>query len=231
MGRFREAAILTLMMAIATTISQPLQFRPEQHSVDAGLIRQTLGSSLQKDRSLTRAELAFILVKSFDIEERRSMHVRYPSHSPSLKDVPPVHWAYSDIQSVVQTGVMTPFPGAEFRPDQTVTRAEGFAAIAQAYGAAPPSAPEANTILQEFPDAQEVPDWAKPSLAALLTKGWVNVREDRTIDPDAPLTRGDLAHALSIYLSQQSSPGQLRTGFEALSVVSASFLFPITPPL
>lgn len=222
MGRFREAAILTLMMAIASIVGQPLQSSPEQNSVDAGIIRQTMSNKLQKNKLLTRAELAAILVETFDIEARQSMHVEFPPQAKTVNDVPTSHWAYADIQSVVQTGVMTPYSGGNFRPDQTVTRAEGFAAIAQAYGAAPPSPQETDTILQPFPDAEEIPDWAKPSLASVITKGWVNVREDLQIDPEKPLTRGDVAHTLSVYLSQHPGRQRSRTAIGHFAISRAS---------
>jgi len=229
MGRFREAAILTLMMAIASTVSQPLQPSTESKSVDAGVIRQTMGSKRQKNQSLTRAELASILVQTFNVEDRRSQHIRFPRQSSSVKDVPPFHWAYPEIQSVVQTGVMTTFPGDNFRPDQTVTRAEGFAAIAQAYGEPPLSPHTAEAILKNFPDGEEIPEWAKPSMAILLSKGWVNLRDDLSIDPDKPLTRGDVAHTLSVYLSQHPTRQRSRTDLEDFSIISVGFFSHLHP--
>ncbi|MBD1910504.1 MULTISPECIES: S-layer homology domain-containing protein [unclassified Leptolyngbya] len=225
MGRFREAAILTLMLAIASTVGQPLQSRPEQSFVDAGTIRQSVSNKLQKNKLLTRAELAAILVEAFDVEDRQSSHVRLSHQLKSVNDVPANHWAYLEIQSVIQTGVMTTYPGGNFRPNQTVTRAEGFAAIAQAYGATPPSPQEAEIILKRFPDAREVPDWAKPSLASVISKGWVNVSEDLRLDPDKPLTRGDVAHTLSIYLSQHPTyqRQQSHTTFDNVAISSTGF--------
>lgn len=220
MGRFREAAILTLMLAIASIVGQPLQSSPEQSSVNAGIIRQTMSNKLQKNKLLTRAELATILVETFDIEDRQALHVQFPHQARAVNDVPAHHWAYSEIQSVVQTGVMTTYPGGNFRPDQTVTRAEGFAAIAQASGAAPPSPQEADAILKQFPDAEAIPAWAKPSLASVLSKGWVNLREDLRIEPDQPLTRGDVAHTLSIYLSQHPVRQRSRTIIDNFAISS-----------
>jgi|GEM_PF-1493220 len=205
MGRFREAVVLTLMLATVSAISQihPL-INPEQQVVEAGIMSRAPDGNFRSEESLTRAELASILVKTFDIEQRRVWHTQQSWRSNDLKDVSPFHWAYLEIQSVIQTGVMTTYPGDRFMPDQTVTRAEGFAAIAQAYGSALPPTEISDTILERFPDGDNVPEWARPSMASIVSKGWINLRDDQRIAPQEPLTRGDVARALSLYLSQNS---------------------------
>ncbi|MEO1209213.1 MAG: S-layer homology domain-containing protein [Cyanobacteria bacterium J06638_20] len=206
MGRFREATVLTLMLATVSAIGQihPLIY-PERQVVEAGIMSPEPDGNFRAEASLTRAELASILVKTFDIEQRRIRHTQQTwSRSTDLEDVSTLHWAYPEIQSVIQTGVMTPFPGDRFMPDQTVTRAEGFAAIAQAHGEVTPPIEVSETILERFPDGQNVPEWARPSMASIVRKGWITLKEDQHIAPQEPLTRGDIARALSIYLSQNS---------------------------
>lgn len=206
MGRFREATVLTLMLAAVSAIGQVhLLINPERQVVEAGIMAPAPDGNFRAEASLTRAELASILVKTFDIEQRRIQHTQQAwSRSTDLKDVSSLHWAYPEIQSVIQTGVMTPFSGDRFMPDQTVTRAEGFAAIAQAHGGATPPIEVSETILERFPDGQSVPEWARPSMASIVRKGWITLKEDQRIAPQDPLTRGDIARALSIYLSQNS---------------------------
>lgn len=207
MGRFREAVVLTLMLATVSAIGQvhPL-INPERQVVEAGIMSPAPDGNFRAEASLTRAELASILVRTFDIEQRHTQHTRQTWHrsTADLKDVSSLHWAYPEIQSVVQTGVMTPFPGDRFLPNRTVTRAEGFAAIAQAHGSAPPPMEISENILERFPDGQSVPEWAKPSMATVVRKGWITLKEDQRIAPQEPLTRGDIARALSLYLSQNS---------------------------
>ncbi|MBE9098782.1 S-layer homology domain-containing protein [Vacuolonema iberomarrocanum] len=205
MGRFREAVVLTLMLATVSAIGQvhPL-INPERQVVEAGIMSRAPDGSFRAEASLTRAELASILVKTFDIEQRRVWHTQQTWHSTDLEDVSSFHWAYPEIQSVIQTGVMTPYAGDRFLPNRTVTRAEGFAAIAQAHGSAPPPMEISENILERFPDGQSVPEWAKPSMATVVRKGWITLKEDQRIAPQEPLTRGDIARALSLYLSQNS---------------------------
>jgi hypothetical protein len=206
MGRFREATVLTLMLAAVSAIGQihPL-INPEQQVVEAGIMSPAPDGNFRAEATLTRAELASILVKTFDIEQRRIQHTQQTwSRSTDLKDVSSLHWAYPEIQSVIQTGVMTPFPGDRFMPDQTVTRAEGFAAIAQAHGGSPPPVEVSENILERFPDGQAVPEWARPSMASIVRKGWITLKDNQRIAPHEPLTRGDIARTLSLYLSQNS---------------------------
>ncbi len=205
MGQFREAVVLTMMLASVAAVGQvhPL-INPVQQVVDAGLMSRAADGSFRAEETITRAELATILVRAFDVEQRRGWHVQSSWQSTDIQDVSPLHWAYLEIQSVIQTGVMTTYAGDRFRPDQTVTRAEGFAAIAQAYGGKPPTPEKANAILRAYSDSESIPDWARPSIAAVASKGWVNVKHDSRIAPEEPMTRGDIARALSVYLSQQS---------------------------
>lgn len=205
MGRFRDAVVLTFMLAGVSIAGQlePL-VNPVQKVVDAGVMTLEEDGTFREEDTVTRAELAAILVKAFDVEQRRTWHVRNNWSQVDVDDVLPSHWAYLEIQSVVQTGVMTTYEDDRFRPNQTVTRAEGFAAIAQAYGRNKLSQAEAAKILQDYPDAHDIPYWARPSLASVISKGWVNFKGDFRIAPEDPMTRGDIARALSLYLSQQT---------------------------
>jgi len=204
MGQFREAIVLTLMLASVAVVGQvhPL-INPVQQVVDAGLMSRSADGSFRAEETITRAELATILVRAFDVEQRRGWHVQSSWQTTAIQDVSPLHWAYLKIQSVIQTGVMTTYAGDRFMPDQTVTRAEGFAAIAQAYGGKTPTPERTNAILKAYSDSDSIPAWARPSIAVVASKGWVNVKHDFRIAPEEPLTRGDIARALSVYLNQQ----------------------------
>jgi len=50
-----------------------------------------------------------------------------------VRDVPPNHWAYQAIRELVRLRILEGFPGGEFKPNDTLTRAEFAQAIARAY--------------------------------------------------------------------------------------------------
>jgi hypothetical protein len=155
---------------------------------------------------VSRAELATILVKTFGLERRKTAH----KPDMELPDVPKGYWAYSAIQTALKTGTMTGYRDGMFFPNQRVTRAEALAIFAQAYGIFQFPDVSISEILADYPDAAAIPNWARKSLATALYEGFVNVEPGTNkINPLKPMTRGDIAYALSKYLERQVRPTSL----------------------
>ena len=72
------------------------------------------------DRSLTRAEMAKVLVKTFDLKPTGA-DVNFP-------DVPSTHWGYNYVKILAQNNITTGLPDGTFGPGVKVTR-EQFAAF------------------------------------------------------------------------------------------------------
>lgn len=72
------------------------------------------------DRSLTRAEMAKVLVKTFDLKPTGA-DVNFP-------DVPSNHWGYNYVKILAQNNITTGLPDGTFGPGIKVTR-EQFAAF------------------------------------------------------------------------------------------------------
>jgi hypothetical protein len=217
MERFVGALSLTLMLTGLKAIAQvqpapvqPLQVQPapvqSQNPIDqvveAGLMSPFPDGDFRADVVLSRAELAAILVKTFHLEQRKSGQAAVVQ----IQDVPPSYWAYNDIQVVLRNGIMTGYREGRFFPDQRVTRAEAFSIFAQAYGVFQFPDQTVAEILARYPDASEIPGWARKSMATALYEGFINTKENNRIDPLNPMTRGDMAYALSIYLLRQRTP-------------------------
>jgi hypothetical protein len=207
MQRLISAVSLTLMLSSWSAVAQvppstPLTSSPENRVVEAGLMNRTTSGDFRGDEILSRAELASILVKTFQIDRRT------PPQTSSLpvQDVPLNHWAYSAIQTVLQNGVMTGYREGRFFPDQRVTRAEAFSIFAQAYGVFQFPDQTIDEILSAYPDASQLPAWARKSVATALYEGFINVDANNQINPSLPMTRADMAYALSQYLDRQQEP-------------------------
>lgn len=204
MRRFISAASLTLMLfgvAAVAQVPSPLQ-DPVDRVVDAGLMSRYPDGDFRSEQIMSRAELAGILVRAFRLDRRTPTQ----PNTVALQDVPPDHWAYTDIQTVVRTGVMTGYGEGQFYPNQLVTRAEAFSIFAQAYGVAQFSDETIQGILATHPDAGEIPEWARRSLATALYGGFVNVGTNGEIFPNRPMTRADMAYALNEFLLQSQAP-------------------------
>lgn len=206
MERFLGALSLTFMLSGLAAVAQ-IQ-HPSQADltvvVDAELMTPSSDGNFQADTVLSRAELARILVKAFHLDQRRSRQV---SAMP-IQDVPPSHWAYNDIQIVIRSGIMQGYRAGRFFPNQRVTRAEAFSILAQADGVFQFSEQTVNKILARYPDAAKIPGWAKKSMATALYEGFVNVKKGDRIDPLSPMTRSDMAYALSMHLQQHKAPAE-----------------------
>ncbi|NJO79625.1 MAG: S-layer homology domain-containing protein [Cyanobacteria bacterium RM1_2_2] len=206
--RFLSALSLTLLLTSLSAVAQvqrsPDPIDPIAEVTAAGWMTAYPDGNFRSEAVLSRAELATILVKAFRLEQRQPQQPEI-----QLQDVPASHWAYADIQAVLRNGIMTGYRQGRFFPEQRMTRAEAFSIIAQAYGVF--QFPEASIaeILEPYPDATDIPAWAKKSMATALYEGFVNLQPDRQIVPLAPMTRGDAAHALSVYLRRQQAPAEL----------------------
>ncbi|HEY8449880.1 MAG TPA: S-layer homology domain-containing protein, partial [Bacillota bacterium] len=104
------------------------------------------------------------------------------------------HWAAPAVEALVARGVLTGYPGGQFRPEQAVTRAEWVKmlviAVAQPL---PPS------VLQGTrPRFDDVPagHWARPFIEAAWEFGWIEGAAGERFGPDRPITRAEVAASL-----------------------------------
>jgi hypothetical protein len=207
-----QANFLILLGAIALipAISLPglsqLSEAAIQRVIGAGLMSEYPDGSFHGERGITRAELAAILVKTFQLQQRAIVDENAAS---SLVDVSSAHWAYDDIQWVVKTGIMSGYRPGYFYPDRPISRAEGFAIFTQAYGVLPLGNGEVDRILKRYTDGDLVPYWARQAIATALIEELVNLEGTQSISPLQPMTRSDMVYALDRYLEKQQNPGTI----------------------
>ena len=189
--------------------SIPLQIKPASPApndavskvVAAGLMNYLTDGQFHPELFISRAELASILVRSFGLAQRTAAS---QAGTVEVQDVPESYWASKDIQTVLKTGIMKGYRGNMFFPNQKVTRAEALAIFAQAYGVFQFPDNTVEEILSQYPDAASIPAWARKSLATSLNAGFVNIDTLNNINPLQPMTRADMAYALSQYLASSN---------------------------
>lgn len=197
---------IALAQGVPTVVQSQQIIDPIDRVVNAGLMNKDSSGNFNAEGIISRADLAVILVKTFGLERRKTAH----QPDMELPDVPKSYWAYSAIQTALKTGTMSGYRDGMFFPNQRVSRAEALAIFAQAYGVFQfPDATVAE-ILARYPDAGEIPSWARKSMATALYEGFVNFEVGTNeINPLKPMTRGDIAYALSKYLERQVRPTSL----------------------
>ncbi|MDB9445233.1 S-layer homology domain-containing protein [Anabaena sp. CS-542/02] len=191
---------LTLSVARAVEPSDNLPSPAIQQVIAAKLMANSPDGKFYPERMISRAELAAILVKVFNLDQRETVKGREVKNIP---DVPPSHWAFKDIQTVLKTDIMKGYRGNLFFPNQRVTRAEALAIFAQAYGVFQFGDDIVNEILDQHPDAESIPVWARKAIATVVAEGLINTDDQNNILPLRPMTRGDMAYVLSQYLQRQ----------------------------
>lgn len=177
---------------------------PIERVLEAGLMSNAADGKFHSERVISRAELATILVDTFNLDQR----VTGSTEVIPLKDVPKSHWAYGKIQTVLRTKTMTGYYPGEFYPNQRINRAEAMAIFANAYGVFQFPPETIDRVLSLYPDANKIPTWARKSMATALYEQFVNLGNGGLIKPLEPMTRGDMAYVLSQYLTRldQTAP-------------------------
>lgn len=169
-----------------------------EHVQQAGLMVVFPDGKFHPERTLTRAQLAVLLNKAFKLSQREPAAVA----DLILKDVPNRHWAFDDIETVITRGIMRGYREGYFYPEQPVSRAEALAILAQAYGVFQFDDATVDTVLSNYPDSAQIPAWARKAVATSLKYGFADVEPSAKIHPLKPMTRGDMAYALSQYMKR-----------------------------
>jgi hypothetical protein len=151
---------------------------------DQGYLPDLPSGQFQPDSELTRAELAALLDKAFELEA---------SDAPpqAFVDVPDNYWASESIAKAVAGGYMSGYPENEFKPDQPVPRYQVVVVLSSGLNLAPSD--NADVVLQQYIDTQTLPDWSKPQIAAATDAGLVvNHPSLDQLRPDAIATRAEI---------------------------------------
>lgn len=111
------------------------------------------------------------------------------------------HWAGPAIHSLAARGVIKGFPDGTYGPDKKVTRAQFVLLLAAALQwPEPESAPV-------FKDS--IPDWARPAVAAAVTRGVATGYPDGSFAPNALITRAEMAVMISRAVNLDESEAKL----------------------
>ncbi|CDN17279.1 MAG: S-layer homology domain-containing protein [Richelia sp.] len=170
-----------------------------QQVIDAQLMSNLPDGNFHPEQWLDRAQVATILVKTFRLDKRREAQ---QEKMVVVADVPPSHWAFNHIQIVLKTDIMKGYRDNMFFPNQRVTRAEGLAIFAQAYGVFQFSDGTVDELLSPYCDSKFIPRWARKAIATVIAENFINT-QDGKITPLKPMRRGDMAFVLSKYLQRQ----------------------------
>ena len=156
------------------------------NSVMTGMSR----TEFSPDTNLTRAQMVQIL---YNLEGR-------PAASGSgFTDVAADAWYASAVAWAKSTGVVQGYDESTFGPEDTLTRAQA-AAILMRYAQYKGLDTSARAALS-FPDAGDVPDWARDAMQWCVAKGLLQGSDNGALLPNGTATRAQIATIMMRYLA------------------------------
>lgn len=149
-----------------------------EYLVDRGIINGIGDNKFGIEQGLKRWQAVLILT--------RANNVSLENHpDPGFKDVPKNYLYYKEISAAVDTGLFTGFPTGEFKPENTLTRAEMAELLQRLYKFPKASG---NTPFTDLKD-----DWYKESVARLYAAGITDGINKTQFGPSSTVTREQFA--------------------------------------
>ena len=161
-------------------------------------------TTFQPDAPVNRAELAIQIEKLFDLQDKQ----------PKLDftDITQDFWAAGAIEESNKANFLNGYPEGDFRPARTIPRLELLIALATGLGLQLPENPDA--VLAVYEDADTVPDWAKPKIAAATQAGLVASYPNRTkLELDREATRAEVVAMMYQALVRQGAAEPLESEY------------------
>lgn len=146
-----------------------------EKAVSMGLFQGDENECFNPKNTLTRAELALLILRFSKTEEKT------PEKESPFTDINPEEWYYSAVCNAFDSGFMSGFDTNTFAPGGTVTREQFAVVMARALNLKA-------TETSSFSDENEISDWAKSSVAALV-ESKIMVGSGKAFNPKDVLTR------------------------------------------
>ena len=145
------------------------------------------------DSPLTRAQMAAIIVRAFAAIDK--------SDISTYVDVRSSDWFADDIAKADKMGVMQGYGDGIMNPNGNITREQAFTVLARALKLAP-----ASDIDVSFQDVDEISEWAKGPVYALVNAGYVQGSNGR-LNPKSSIRRDEFAQLMYNLIKQYITDG------------------------
>ncbi|MDW7676000.1 MAG: S-layer homology domain-containing protein, partial [Bacillota bacterium] len=158
------------------------------------IIKGYSDSKFAPDQTVTRGELAALIVGALGLEEQAEIMTKA---NPSFSDVPATHWAKGYIEIAREYGLVYGYQDNRFGLNQGITREELVTILMRTI----PSLQErldqqpfsTSSLASIFIDGDTISGWASDSLRLAYQLQLIKGYEDKTIRPRAEVTRAQAA--------------------------------------
>lgn len=186
--------------------------------VNRGIMSGYPDGTFKPNNPVQRAETAVILANVFNLEP-------VDSKKSSFVDVSKSHWAYSHIEAINNTKLMSEtIINNQFTPNKNLTRISfvpiQVRALGMKYFAENISEQEKSETMQQFSDQYQVPYWARGFLTIAVKAGSMSGYPNKTFRPRNDVTRAEIA-SLIYEMLRPSREGE-GEGFKTVNLFSVS---------
>lgn len=141
-------------------------------------------NTFRPDEPVTRAQLAAVVAKAY-----RDRQAAVPA--TKFSDVGADFWGLEAIGKTVQIEFMKGYPDSTFNPEKPLPRLEALLTFVAGLKLEPKGDPD--VVLGQFPDGDQVPDWARRAIAAAVENRLLSNPKSKTLDLSTTATRADIA--------------------------------------
>ncbi|MED5017113.1 S-layer homology domain-containing protein [Paenibacillus chibensis] len=164
-----------------------------QKAVEQGLLAGDPQGTFRPSASLTRQELAVLLIKAMKIEP--------VSGASTFKDVLSIQFSAPYIEAAQKAGLLTGDGAGNFRPNDPVTREELASVFVRAVGGVDAKGGAVTLPL----DQSQISPWAEGLVNTALRLGLIDI-QDRKLNPRSEVKREDIApFLLDIFRAQEQT--------------------------
>lgn len=147
-----------------------------------GVIAGFPDGTFKPNQPVTRAQFAAIINKAFSPQPTRQ--------AINFRDVRTNFWAYGAIQTATRGAFLAGYPDRTFKPQQQIPRVQVLVSLANGNGLTTNNP----NVISVFSDASQIPNWAKPSIAAATARQLVvNYPSTARLNPNREATRAEVA--------------------------------------
>lgn len=147
--------------------------------IDSGLMQGYPDGSYKPNQPITRAELATLINRTFNLVEVNS--------SSKFSDLSVQDPFYQEILKAVANGYMNGYADGTIKPDSYVSRQEAAVMLGKAYGLPLQSALGSSALS----DVKGLPDWSRSYVNTLVNEGYVKGYTNGTFGPERQITRAE----------------------------------------
>ncbi|MGG3309442.1 S-layer homology domain-containing protein [Paenibacillus lautus] len=151
-----------------------------EKAVELGWVQGYKDHTFRPNAKITRAEFAVLLGRALGLGQGQQGTISFED----ADGIPA--WAKAFVTGVVKAGIMNGYEDQTFRPAQELTRLEMTVMIARAKKL--PLDPQAKI---SFADADQIPAWAQPYVAAAVEAKLIQGRGQGVFAPQAHATRAE----------------------------------------